>query len=117
LPTLPSDTDVSAITTRIKGGVVVDFACTVNSWTLLAVVAGAIVVDIWKDVYANFPPVDADVMPGAGKEPTIAATHAAVQDTSTTDWTTDDISAGDTPRFNVDSATTVTRVTLVFVKP
>jgi len=56
-------------------------------------------------------------MPGAGKEPTIAATHAAAQDTSTTDWTTDDISAGDTPRFNVNSATTVTRVTLVFVKP
>ena len=101
----------SAITTGIKGDLIVDFACTINSWSLLADVAGAIVVDIWKDSYANFPPVDADSM-CSGKEPTIAATNAAATDTTITDWTTDDISAGDVLRFNVDSCATIKRVVL-----
>ena len=91
---------------------VVDFACTINSWTILADAAGAIVIDVWRDSYANFPPTDADAMPGAGKEPTIAASNANAQDTTITDWTTDDIAAGDVLRFNVDSCTTIKRATL-----
>jgi len=90
----------------------IDFACTINAWTLTADPAGAIVIDIWRDTYGNFPPTDADAMPGAGKEPTIAATNAKGQDTSITDWTSDDISAGDILRLNVDSCTTITRCTL-----
>ena len=95
----------------IKGDVRVDFACTVNSWTLLADTSGAIKVDIWKDTLANFPPTDADSM-CSGKEPTIAASGTNAEDTAITDWTTDDISAGDVLRFNVDSCTTITRATL-----
>jgi len=102
----------SAITTGIKGDLRIPFACTATAWTLLADASGSIVVDIWKDTYANYPPTDADAMPGSGKEPTITtATNAT--DTTITDWTTDDIAAGDILRFNVDSATTVKRVTLV----
>jgi hypothetical protein len=104
----------SVITTGIKGDLVIDFACTLNSWTIIADVAGAIVIDVWKDVYANFPPTDADAMPGAGKEPTIAATNAQAQDTAITDWTTDDIAAGDVLRFNVDSCATIKRATISF---
>jgi len=102
----------SAITTGIKGDLRIPFACTVDSWTLLADQSGAIVVDIWKDTYANYPPTDADAMPGSGKEPTIAASGTKAEDSTITDWTTDDITAGDTLRFNVDSCTTITRATL-----
>jgi hypothetical protein len=66
LPTLPSEPSIPVITTGIKGDVVVDFACTINSVTLLADVAGAIVVDIWKDAYANFPPVAGDKITASG---------------------------------------------------
>jgi hypothetical protein len=79
LPTLPSDTGVSAITTGIKGDVVVDFACAINSVTLLADQSGSIVVNLCKDSYANFPPVVGDKITA--------------------------------------SATTITRVTLVFALP
>ncbi len=102
----------SAIPTGIKGDVLVDFACTVNAWTLLADQSGSIVVDIWKDTLANFPPTDADAMPGSGKEPTITTTTNAT-DTAITDWTSDDIAAGDILRFNVDSCTDIQRATLV----
>jgi hypothetical protein len=102
----------SAITTGQKGHLEIPFACTLTAWTLAADVAGAIVIDVWKDTYANFPPTDADAMPGAGKEPTIAATNQKAQDTDISDWTTKAIAAGDILAFNVDSCTTITRVTL-----
>jgi len=99
------------ITDGIKGDIRVPFACTVNAWTLLADASGAIVVDVWKDTLANFPPTNADSM-CSGKEPTIAASGTNAEDTAITDWTTDDITAGDVLRFNVDSCTTITRCTL-----
>jgi len=102
----------SAITTGLKGFLEIPFACTLTAWTLTADVAGAIKIDIWKDSYANFPPTDADTMPGADKEPTIAATNQMAQDTSITDWTSYTIAAGDILAFNVDSCTTIKRVTL-----
>jgi hypothetical protein len=105
------DGGTEAITTGVKGDLEVPFACTVTGWRLFADQSGSIVIDVWKDTYANFPPVDADAMPGSGKEPTIT-TATKAQDTSITDWTTDDIAAGDILRFNVDSCATITRVTL-----
>jgi hypothetical protein len=102
----------SAITTGQKGHLEIPFACTLTAWTLAADVAGAIVIDVWKDTYANFPPTDADAMPGAGKEPTIAATNQKAQDTDISDWTSVAVAAGNILAFNVDSCTTITRVTL-----
>lgn len=99
----------SAITTGIKHDVQIDFACAIISATLLADQSGSIVIDIWKDTYANYPPTDADSITAAAP-PTIS-TATKSQDTTLTGWTTA-IAAGDTLRFNVDSITTITRVTL-----
>lgn len=98
-----------AITTGVKGDIEIPFACTVNSWTILADQTGSIVVDVWKDTYANFPPTAADSIAGTEK-PTLSSA-AKNQDLSLSTWTTS-ISAGDILRFNVDSASTVTRVTV-----
>jgi hypothetical protein len=77
---------------------------------LLADQSGSIVVDIWKDSYANFPPTDADSIT-ASAVPTLSTADKS-QDATLTGWTTS-VSAGDTLRFNVDSATTVTRVSVL----
>lgn len=99
-----------ALTTGVKADVYVPYACTITAVTMLADPAGAAVVDIWKDTYANFPPTNADSITASAK-PTISATNAKSQDNTLTGWTTG-ISAGDTLRFNVDSATTITRLNL-----
>jgi hypothetical protein len=65
------------------------------------------VVDIWKDTYANFPPLDADSIT-ASAPPTLSSAQKA-QDSTLTGWTTS-VAAGDILAYNVDSATTVTRV-------
>lgn len=97
----------AAITTGIKGDLEIPFACTINRATLLADQSGSIVVDIWKDTYANYPPTVADTITASAK-PTISAATKS-QDSTLTGWTTS-IAAGDTLRFNVDSITTCTRV-------
>lgn len=97
------------ISTGVKGDLEIPFACTINSWTLLADQSGSIVIDVWKNTYANYPPTVADTITGSEKPTLSSATKN--QDTSLTTWTTS-IAAGDILRFNVDSATTVTRVSL-----
>ena len=100
----------SAITTGLKGYVTVPYGMTITSWTLLADQSGSIVVDVWKDTYANYPPLVADTITASAK-PTLSS---VIKNTSSTltGWTTT-VTAGDILAFNVDSATTVTKVTLL----
>jgi hypothetical protein len=98
-----------AISAGIKGDLTIPFNCTITEWTLLCDQSGSIVVDIWKDVYANYPPTVANTITASAK-PTVT-TSVKNQSTTLTGWTAT-ITAGDTLRFNVNSATTVQRVTL-----
>lgn len=99
----------SVVSTGIAGDVVIDFNCTISQWTLLADQSGSIQIDIWKDTYANYPPTVADTITASAKPLISSATKN--QSSTLTGWTTN-INAGDTLRFNVDSATTITRATL-----
>jgi hypothetical protein len=104
----------AAITTGVKGFLSVPYDCTITSATLLstdaAATAGNIVIDVWKDLYANYPPTVADTITASAK-PTLSSASSSV-DTTLTGWTKS-IKAGDVLGFNVDSAATVTRVTLM----
>ena len=99
----------SAITTGLKGFIEISFHMTIEGWTVVADVSGSIVVDVWKDTYANFPPTVADTIAGTEK-PTLASAQKN-QDLTLTTWATA-VTAGDIIGFNVDSITTVTRVTV-----
>lgn len=99
----------SVITTGVKCDVEVPFDCTINRATLLADQSGSMVIDIWKDTYANYPPIGTDSITASAKPTLSSATKS--QDSTLTGWTTS-VSAGDVLRFNVDSASTITRVTL-----
>lgn len=100
----------SAITTGIKLDLSVDFDCTLTSVTALADQSGSIQVDIWKDTYANYPPVNGDSI--TASTPVTISAASKSRDTTLTGWTTA-IASGDTLRFNVDSATSIQRVTIV----
>ena len=100
----------SAITTGTKGYVECPYAGTIVAATLLLDQSGSIVIDVWKDTYANYPPTDADSITAAA--PPTVSTATKSQDTTLTGWTTS-ISAGDIFGFNVDSITTATRATLI----
>lgn len=77
---------------------------------MLADQSGGCVIDVWKDSYANAPPTNDDTIT-ASAPPTLSSA-AKSEDATLTGWTKT-ISSGDVLAFNVDSATTVTRVTLI----
>jgi hypothetical protein len=85
---------------------------TVTGWEVVADVSGSLVVDVWKDTYANFPPTVADTIAGTEK-PTLSAAQKA-QDLTLSTWTTA-ITAGEYLAFKVESAATITwaAVTLI----
>lgn len=103
------DGNNAVIQTGIKVDIPFPEACKIVGWTLLADQSGSIVIDLWKDSYANYPPTVADTITASAK-PTISSATKN-QSTTLTGWTTS-IAAGDTIRVKVDSITSLTRATL-----
>lgn len=102
----------SVIPTGVQGFIEIPFACTIVSASLLADVSGSIVVDLWKDTYANYQPTVADTITASAK-PTIA-TALKSQDTTLAGWTTA-LAQGDVLAVNINSITSITRCTLSLV--
>jgi hypothetical protein len=100
----------SAITTGVKFDLEVPYNATVTAWDIFGDQTGSIVVDIWQDTYANFPPTVADTITTSEK-PTLSAASKN-QDTSLNSGSGWSVTQGRVLRFNVDSITTVTRVTI-----
>lgn len=93
-----------------RGSIRFPYAGTITKWSLLGDVSGSIVLDIWKDTYANFPPTVADTITASAK-PTISSDIKA-ESSTLTGWTTA-VDAGDIFIINVDSCTSITRATLM----
>jgi hypothetical protein len=103
------------ITTGVKCDYKIDDDFTIIEWHMLADVAGSMVIDIWKDVVASFPPTIADTITASAKPTLSSAAYAS--SLTLTGWTTA-VYAGDVLRFNVDSASTITRICLALrLKP
>lgn len=102
----------SALTTGVKGFVEIPYAMTITGWQIFADQSGSVVVDVWKDSYANFPPTVADTITGSEK-PTLSSAQNN-QDLSLSTWNTS-LTAGDILAYNVDSISTITRVTVSII--
>jgi hypothetical protein len=76
---------------------------------MLSTASGSCVIDIYYDTYANFPPTGGDSITAAAP-PTISA-GIKNQDLDLTGWTVD-LDAGATLRFEVESASSLSQVTL-----
>lgn len=106
----------TALSTGIQGDVAIKFPCTIAGWTLLADQTGSIVVDIWKDKFANYPPLSGKTIV-ASSPPTISSAQTGA-DIQLPGWTRA-INADDTLRFSITSVTSIQQCTLALqlVKP
>ena len=100
----------ATITTGQKGHIPLLENLTIEGWTILADQSGSIVVDVWMDTYANFPPTVADTIAGTEK-PTLS-TAQKNQDVSLSSFDTT-LDGGSVLAFNVDSVTAVQRVSIL----
>ena len=90
-----------------KAFVTVPYACTITEVIALSDTAGDVVVDVWRDSYANFPPINADSITGSSPV-TIVGTDKST-DAVLTGWSTA-LSEGDVLWFNIDSCSVITQL-------
>lgn len=96
------------IETGAKGMLVIPFDCTITKASIVSEISGSIVVDIWVDDSSHLP-TDGDSIT-ASAPLTLSSAYFAY-DTTLTGWTKD-LNANDLMRFNVDSCSTIERVTI-----
>jgi hypothetical protein len=89
----------------------VDYACTIVEVDIIADQSGSAVVDIWKAAYPTLPTSSGSSITG-GSPPTLSSSQT-VAITSFSGWSTLNINAGDVLGFNLNSASTVNRITVV----
>jgi hypothetical protein len=97
------------IATGVVGYLTIPYNATITGWQLVGTPSGNLIVDVWKDTYANFPPTSGDTITGS-EIPTLSSSTKN-EDLSLSTWTTS-ITAGDIIAFNVVSASTITQATL-----
>lgn len=103
----------NVITTGTKGDIEIPGTMIIESARVFSNgVTGSIVIDLWQDTYANFPPTSADSITASAK-PTLS-TSVKSEDTTLTDWTKT-LTKNNILRVNVDSVTSVTQVTLSLI--
>ena len=105
---------VNPVGTGIQGYISVPFACDITVGSLLADQTGSITVDVFKCTYAAFAPgthpVSSDKITASA--PLTISSAMKSQDSTLTGWTKH-IDADDILGFNVNSAATITRVTVI----
>lgn len=92
----------AVISTGAKMPVTVPLNCTITNWYVAADLSGAVVIDV---------KVGGTSIVGGGNKPTLSGTASA--NAAVSGWTSVIITAGSIIDFNVDSASTVTKVNLV----
>lgn len=106
------DNGASAIPTGPHKPAEIPFKHEIVRWRWLGDESGSIVIDLWRDTYANYPPVDADSITASAPVTVSSATKA--EDSTLTGWSKSG-AAGTIYLPNVDSASTVTGGTLSLV--
>ena len=106
------DNGSSTITTGVKGDLYVPFDCTIERSVLLADRNGTIQIDVWRSNMTGYPPTNAGSIT-ASRPPRITGSGNNTDDySSLTGWTVN-LTEGDVLRANVDSVTSIRRVTLI----
>lgn len=92
--------NVNIVTTGIKGRLYIPFDCEIVSVHIVANTTGDLILDIWADDFASYPPASGDSICAAAK-PTLS-TADTYSDSTLTGWITT-LTEGDVLLFNVDS--------------
>ncbi len=87
----------------------IPYNCTVTGWDIVLDVAGAIVLDVFMDTYANFPTLTTSITGSA--KPTVAATNQKATSSTLTGWTTA-LVEGSYLEVSVDSIATASQAIL-----
>ena len=101
----------SPITTGTKGYIEVPYSGIIEEWKIISDISGSVVFDVWKSNAAI--PTNANTITASAK-PTLTSPAQRATSTTLTGWTTT-VSENDVFGFEVESASTTTKATLILV--
>jgi hypothetical protein len=104
------DNNGNVLTIGTKTYTTVPFSGTIVSWVLFADQIGSVVIDVWKAPYLTYPPTVANSITGTDL-PTLSS-QIKNTNLSLVAWTNTTVNAGDIFAFNINSVSTITRLTL-----
>jgi len=100
----------ATLETGLRGDVQVPFNISLDSWRLLGDPSGTLMIQLWKDTYANYPPTSADSITGGYTGPQFTGTNKN-EESTLSGWTTT-LNSGDILRVNIADVSNVTNATL-----
>lgn len=100
----------AVIATGAKGQLDIPVNCTITGWVMTGDVSGSSVVDVLRSTYSAFPSTSSI---SSTDKPTLVSAQKN-ENLSVSVWTTA-LNAGDQLQFNVNSASTVTRLNLTII--
>lgn len=105
------ENDGSVLTAGQQRFLVMPWSGTITGWDLIGDQSGSVVIDIWRDTYANFPPDVSDtIISPSGTKPTLSSQQIN-RDLDPVGWYRS-LGKEDVLGFNIDSVATLTRATL-----
>jgi hypothetical protein len=108
------DNGGAAIGTGSKGYIQIPYDCKVLGWTVIGDQSGSIVVDIKAVTVSSWPASSLTTASIAGTDKPTLSSKKAARSFALTGWTTA-VTEGDIWEFYVDSASTVTRVSIMIL--
>ena len=99
----------SVITTGIKGYSVLPYNAIITGWDIVGDVTGSCVIDVWKSSSGTIPTISNTI---TGTEKPMLTAQQINSNNNLTSWV-NNISLGDVIAFNVESITTLTKVSLI----
>lgn len=97
------------ISNGIKGSIMLDYACTLQDWVLIADQEGDLEVDVWRTTYAGYPSNATNSI--CGSNTPIINNAWKARALNMTSWTTG-VASGSILTFYVTSCSAITRATL-----
>lgn len=104
------DNTPAVITTGVKAYISMPYDGTITSWTILGDQTGTCVVDVWKTTYAGYPGSVANSITGGSY---ITLTSASKNTSSSLGTWTTSFTAGDIFVFNINSISTLNKITII----
>jgi hypothetical protein len=101
----------SALTAPRTTFVTIPYSGTIAGWTIIADTSGSAVVDVWKVPFSGVPASSGNSIAGTDL-PTLSSAIKA-HDLTLSGWGSTAITAGDVLYFHLNSASTVTQVSVV----
>ena len=106
------DGGVESIGVGSQAVIRIEDSFTLTEWYLFSDQIGSLVIDVWLDTFANYPPTVSDTITASALPTLSSEDHAS--DVTLTGWTTT-VTSGDIMKFNVNSVTGITQCTLILI--